>query len=443
VREAEDCLLALLEAWKEQRSYPLARAVHALSGRFLRRHPPLDDLMAWHKLAAARDPLSVTALLAAPVRPDLRALRRILAALAEFPPDPRLAMYGLRWLDQRRLMREPRDEAASRARELWRLHGPIASGGAEPLHTLGPSEEQALLAQVAASDGEAPWLVYADWLMEQGDPFGERLSGWLRGQKGPSPGPSGERWLKHHLGLVELSFAAPWKVPDALLIRGHLEGRPSLTWDREAQLGLIEPGREDLLWASSLPGLTRLALSFPGGDAAERLAEAEQIFRRTELRELRLVQPCWQAGRHGLAGSWPHLERLDMPLVEGGVRLDAELLGALGTRPLELVLRGDAYAWAEVLQELVLAAARAAPGLRRVSLLDRDAQRLLSLDRDSRGGLRRMRPVWYRRTLSDLTRLPAGSLLEVVTNLPEPERASERARLARLGIELLFEDASG
>jgi uncharacterized protein (TIGR02996 family) len=441
MQESEVALLSLLEAWKDRRIYSLARAILGLSDRFLRRHPPIEDVMAWHKLAAPHDPLSVTALLASPLRLDVRALRRQLAVLAEFPPDPRLALFGRRWVEELGLRGQRPDEACTRAHALWRQHGPIFPDDGAPLPpSPGPSEEQQLLAQIVASP-EA-WGVYADWLVERGDPLGELIARHLRGEELRSlRSPHKERWLRHYLRLVEAHYEQA--LPGPFALSAHLQCRPSLRSAGEGSVSLLEPMREDLLWARSLPGLTELTLSFWGPSGPARLSEAEEIFRESPVRSLTLRHPCWEAGRHGRAGSWPALERLTLSLGEE-IRLDSGFLGELGRRPLCVVLERDDAVWSRLV-EVLSAARQAAPGLQKVLLLGTYTQQM-QLERDARGQLARLKPpgpLWATTLRGWLGDLPAGAITEVVGWAARHEREHVSAYLARLGVELILEKGPG
>lgn len=69
-------------------------------------------------------------------------------------------------------------------------------GAAPPVRTAPVAVEPALEAQCVAADHDpAPWSVYADWLLEQGDPLGELAT---------SPDAEGARLLADHLRALGL-----------------------------------------------------------------------------------------------------------------------------------------------------------------------------------------------------------------------------------------------
>ena len=95
-RDGAAALAAALAAWRTTRSPALADLIDAISERI--SSPPTETEAAWSKIAAAKDPLDLGALL-----PGIRSLpasflRRAGEQLAAFPDDPRIAGSARAWI---------------------------------------------------------------------------------------------------------------------------------------------------------------------------------------------------------------------------------------------------------------------------------------------------------------------------------------------------------
>ena len=141
-------------------------------------------------------------------------------------------------------------------------------------------EETAFLrAVLEAPDDEAIRLIFADWLEERGDPYGE--------------------FIRIQCGLTKLPPAEPR--------RRALVARERLLWERHAPI-----------WKAYLPPVLRTA-AFERGfvesvhlTAAEFLANAEAIFAAAPVRHLRVRCPWSLTTRDAVAtlAASPHLGRL-------------------------------------------------------------------------------------------------------------------------------------
>jgi uncharacterized protein (TIGR02996 family) len=269
LRQAQEALQAgddeatlggLLSVWRQSRSPALAGLIDMVGTR-LRKSPP-DDETSWHALAKSGDPAVLGRLLAAPWPRRLRdALRRV-EALRRFLPDPRLARayvtllerfpgdytgetavsFWLAVIGDARSVHDPRFEgrlsAAARSVHLgeWRCRGvdPEARRGVTSIpRSLTPSDEVRierleaavradsaalteanLLAAIHADpEDDGPRLVYADWLLERGDPRGELIVLQCT--------PRGERGQGAELrerGLLQL-YALDWLGPLGAVVR--------------------------------------------------------------------------------------------------------------------------------------------------------------------------------------------------------------------------------
>ena len=242
-RDDDDALAALLEAWSTTRAPAVAALVEDVSRRLAVRLPPLEGKTrqeaqrAWLAIAAKRAPADVPRLVASLTDTQHRATEAHLRlrALADHPPDPRIASGLLALLGDipfhssstrsfwsalvafivphsddstadaldalagrldRILVSEYTDLTATRAwfakqvkaaandirdaRGALRVLDPGTTALLERIatqlqSTAGPADE--MLRQIfAAPDDDAPRQVYADHLLEHGDPRGELIT---------------------------------------------------------------------------------------------------------------------------------------------------------------------------------------------------------------------------------------------------------------------------
>lgn len=213
-KESERALLRALELWRERRKPELAELVDRVSARVKR--PPLGkgSLERMHarflEVAKARDPLDVPRLVSALTNGRSAQLAARIAELAELPPDPRIAtgladLFATPPLGEGPTRRKVLDIVyrvlvnTADARVIARLQPyaertevtglldelerhvteryPLARGGldadeAKLVASLrGPVTASDLLAAIyAAPNDDGPREVYADWLLENGDP---------------------------------------------------------------------------------------------------------------------------------------------------------------------------------------------------------------------------------------------------------------------------------
>lgn len=88
----------------------------------------------------------------------------------------------------------------------------------EPVHAVEPAMEAAI---VAKPDDLTRWTVYADWLLEQGDPLGERIMRPEAEDDGRWLGVLAPLW---HQGLVEVDWFCG--LPRKLVLRNPLDELP-------------------------------------------------------------------------------------------------------------------------------------------------------------------------------------------------------------------------
>jgi uncharacterized protein (TIGR02996 family) len=371
----DGALFFLLDLWESQRAPEIADAVRALSPRFLRRHPPIDQHHRWRAAAQARDPRSVTALLAMPwAQETLKVVRQKLEVLLEFPPDPRLADFGEEI--RATLARTGRggvEETLAAVQRLQDRHG----GRPEPtglvLPPVAPCLEEELLAAVfAAPLDDRPRHVYRDWLLSLGDPLGPHLHGDLRS----APATLRAWWCRRLL---------PGLAPDHVEFRRGFPYRASLACDPVApgwatieEITVHQVATEWLSSLSRLPVLSTLILLL-GPWWQQELPRLEGL----RLRVLGMPHHFWPAGLLA-EGRWPELQTVRLLDVYSSVRLDEERLGKL-LHPIELELHVREFLPLPIGE--VWTAARGSPGeVRRVRLV----QGTLGLwfERDGAGAFR-------------------------------------------------------
>jgi uncharacterized protein (TIGR02996 family) len=382
VIDDEGALLHLLSLWESQRAPEVAVAIRALSPRFLRRHPPIDQHHRWRAAAQARDPRSVTALLAMPwAQETLKVVRHKLEVLLEFPPDPRIAAFGeeIRATLLRTVRGGPEETLAAVQRLLDRHGAPPDPPHVRGLPAIGPCLEQELLSAVfAAPLDDRPRQVYRDWLLSIGDPLGPHLHGDLR-----STPPMLRAWWCRRLipdiavDHVEFRRAFPYRVV--------LTSEPSAPgWATVEEVSVYRCPAPWLAALGRWPALSAVTLTMGAPDEAwwtEALSSLEAL----ALRALGMYEQVWPAGL--LAdGRWPELQILRLMGVTPEVRLDEARLGRL-SHPLDLELHVREYVPAPI-AEAWRAARGCAEQVRQVRLV----QGALSawFERDTSGEFRRL-----------------------------------------------------
>lgn len=164
-------------------------------------------------------------------------------------------------------------------------------------------EERAFLAAIAAApDDDAPRLMYADWLMERGDPRGE----FIRYQVTAAGLPAGDPRRK------QLTRAA-----DAIFLP-HRE---------EWQAALRELGASEVKWERGFPSTIDIA-------ADHFIRGGEQILANAPVVRARILGPCPTAE----FARCPHLSRLTHLTFEANP-IDAEGVGHLAASPHVRTLR--------------------------------------------------------------------------------------------------------
>lgn len=89
-------------------------------------------------------------------------------------------------------------------------------------------DDGAMLASVMANpDSEPHWLVYCDWLIERGDPLGERIVRARAGQRIDHQPWLGPLWPHHLSGAVELEWKLGFVVNASIRA---IAGRPEIDW---------------------------------------------------------------------------------------------------------------------------------------------------------------------------------------------------------------------
>ncbi len=184
--------------------------------------------------------------------------------------------------------------------------------------TEAPADDPTLIAAIAkAPDEPAPWLVYADWLLERGDPLGDRIMRTRRAERvdhlpwlGPlwDPFVSGEVEIEWQFGFIKRATVRPvvghlpidWKdaVSTLLGLRIGQLTRELVIDVPQLKVGPASVGLEDVLDAQRYvarlpalpPSLTNLKLGYlvsqPSGprvSASEELALNAPSLRDTDV----------------------------------------------------------------------------------------------------------------------------------------------------------------
>jgi uncharacterized protein (TIGR02996 family) len=273
--EPERALPELLEAWRRTRDRELARLIEAVSCRIDR--PPIEGktakarLASWHAIEAARDPADLHRLAAAVLDGTCAQAKERLARLAERAPDPRLGTLLADLVESRvfsstsnrsfwtlvlgLLVRTAEPRLVERLERVSFDHlGNLETFLAERLSAILPAlvaeladlpalgepdrrtveellererspvasepELEVLLARILAHpEDDELRLVYADALLERGDPRGELIQ--LQIQR---PGTSRERTLlKKHPQRLLGPLAPAVGEASAVFARGFLD----------------------------------------------------------------------------------------------------------------------------------------------------------------------------------------------------------------------------
>ena len=289
--DREAALRSLLAAWRETRAEEIAAVIEQLSAQLTEGLPTVTASgssfrKAWLELAARQDPTTLDRLLAAlpETRGGLAAER--LAALKEWPADPRIVTAILRWLADPPFERKSRAQAFPAVAELLALQGDarplpllqrlldpavrpatVAAVGRSTVKPLAaaqatlsrlppplalPAESVAALERLSSrlAGGGAGRdtasllgaihadprdtslrLVYADALQQAGDPRGEFIALQCR-RHGTGAAPSRrEKELESVWGRAWLGAIDPWllngglKFERGFVTAGRYEGR--------------------------------------------------------------------------------------------------------------------------------------------------------------------------------------------------------------------------
>ena len=251
--------------------------------------------------------------------------------------------------------------------------------GPDPDYLMPPgslARNPALEAQVIASDDDADWRVYADWLASQGDPLGGHINACMDGSEQPElaaelrPLWLGEAFCARIAECARACYAFEWRrgfIHRAWVSVGWDLGRdlpellaplldsPAARFLRELQIGLAEGediNRYDELarFFRSRPPLPSIEQLFVGAFAYPSQTEISW----TEVGDISGLPACFPRLRaYGVRGSLvelgalehEHIERL--VLESGGLNLDAvqSVMGAKlpKLRELELWLGDEGY----------------------------------------------------------------------------------------------------
>ncbi|MCX5743051.1 MAG: TIGR02996 domain-containing protein [Proteobacteria bacterium] len=191
----EAALDLLLSIWRGTRSDEVADLIERLGRRVARRPLGGSTLKAmtarWMEIAEARDAHDLPRLVAALANGRAATAATRLAVLLEFPEDPRVVRELETFLA---VPPYASGTAMDRSTALARQYLERCATGARPLtdeerrvvvelsSLAGSKSGDELLAAIYANPrDDGPREVYADWLLEQGDPRGELLVLQLRG----------------------------------------------------------------------------------------------------------------------------------------------------------------------------------------------------------------------------------------------------------------------
>lgn len=309
----------LLAAWAAVRDRHLADAIDMLTHEARARRPPVTDEAQWLHRCADADAIELGRLLDKLPR-RLSLLLPGLERLADRPPDPRLASVAMRlreiepWVLGQRFMaphldpiylaplRQLRDldTRAGRREQIERSvrdHEQLAAMRATALDLGGrawveaivagespprcaDARELALLVEIATRPrAMGPRAVYADLLLERGDPFGELVTLQLRIERRRDHGPEhdgareriaalladhGETWLGNLAQILEpetLDWRAGFGLRGALV---GFDGAPRLEHWQER-------------WLETHPGLRTFEILDGASDKlSQRLARLGQ-----------------------------------------------------------------------------------------------------------------------------------------------------------------------
>jgi uncharacterized protein (TIGR02996 family) len=117
---------------------------------------------------------------------------------------------------------------------------------------LDPTEVGLLRAVLAAPADDRPRLVYADWLSQRGDPWGELIVLQIGGQ-----GPARQSELLRELAAAAPDWAASWPPPLARGFATSLTVRPELIVERSQEIVVRHPLAE----VHTPDGATRIRVS--------------------------------------------------------------------------------------------------------------------------------------------------------------------------------------
>ncbi|HEU0037554.1 MAG TPA: TIGR02996 domain-containing protein [Kofleriaceae bacterium] len=304
----------LLEAWRACRQPRIADLIDVVSAAVTRAREPIASgrlrtrLAAWKAVAARRDPADVGRLVKPPWRPSIDTQVLMARTLAEWPDDPRIAMFFAELLEQ---MREPdtgtatwhyrpmlvrvaelRDERAlAIVREVmkrpdartvamvqgatWTLEGRARDGRGElsfedaDVMPMSPETERIVErieagrggAPAAKLRGEADFLaaiyaepdamglreVYADWLQERDDPRGELIMLQLAREQGRAVTPAVETRERELLAKYGRRWAG--KLDRVFDVHERVWQAGFLVGGQPTYEGVRAAARDDPAWA--------------------------------------------------------------------------------------------------------------------------------------------------------------------------------------------------